>query len=511
METNSGTKLSTSTQDTSSRSLLKEALQQNLGTDSLVIAATAILQRASSLREKNSVTPSTSESSNLSPPPAPISNSSSFDSEDNSRISPTDESPNPSDTFSEDSPSVGLKRTQVPKACANCRKLHAACDLQRPCKRCIQGGLIQMCSDVPRKKRVSKKRKDMGLPLGDEVAEDPNWASTYDSVVNQQTNQRPDVNSQRRIFSQPLNLIPPNVHHHPYAHPTRNYPPMPNQNQFQPYPVDMYVPPQMMQHGPMAGLSMPPPVSAAYMGQFGHFPSSHLPSPHLAQMYGLPQANNTHNTPDASLSFGSDGGQPPGSSPSGGSPEAPPVYNLLSNLTNADMSSLFAQINHLRETNKSLESQLGNMSQELVGMRKAGGVPPNTGAPNVIVQPPTPAAPTPAAHDLAISVWQTTRDGRSSLIECNDRFVNLLGYPLDALKSGFSCTRLIPQHIIDADDLFDAASGGQTRISTPQRTQMITAEGLKDVYVIFTPLPILDPNVSPACKYWVIHVNELRR
>jgi len=50
------------------------------------------------------------------------------------------------------------KRAQVPKACANCRKMHAACGIERPCKRCITNGLEASCVDIPRKKRASRKR-----------------------------------------------------------------------------------------------------------------------------------------------------------------------------------------------------------------------------------------------------------------------------------------------------------------------------------------------------------------
>ena len=47
------------------------------------------------------------------------------------------------------------KRLQVPKACTNCRKMHAGCDTTRPCKRCKQNGLESTCSDIPRKKRYT--------------------------------------------------------------------------------------------------------------------------------------------------------------------------------------------------------------------------------------------------------------------------------------------------------------------------------------------------------------------
>jgi hypothetical protein len=50
------------------------------------------------------------------------------------------------------------KRLQVPRACTNCRKMHAGCDTQRPCKRCKQNGLESSCSDIPRKKRFVKRK-----------------------------------------------------------------------------------------------------------------------------------------------------------------------------------------------------------------------------------------------------------------------------------------------------------------------------------------------------------------
>lgn len=55
-------------------------------------------------------------------------------------------------------PSHTPKRSQVSKACSNCRSMHAACGLERPCNRCIDNGLQNSCHDIPRKKRVTRKR-----------------------------------------------------------------------------------------------------------------------------------------------------------------------------------------------------------------------------------------------------------------------------------------------------------------------------------------------------------------
>jgi len=50
------------------------------------------------------------------------------------------------------------RKGQVSKACTNCKKLHAACDPIRPCKRCSLNGWQDSCLDVPRKKRTVLKK-----------------------------------------------------------------------------------------------------------------------------------------------------------------------------------------------------------------------------------------------------------------------------------------------------------------------------------------------------------------
>jgi len=54
---------------------------------------------------------------------------------------------------------VKMKRGHVSKACTNCRKMHAGCDHARPCSRCVFHRMESTCMDVPRKKRISKKKK----------------------------------------------------------------------------------------------------------------------------------------------------------------------------------------------------------------------------------------------------------------------------------------------------------------------------------------------------------------
>lgn len=56
-------------------------------------------------------------------------------------------------------PGMQRKRGHVSKACTNCRKMHAGCDKERPCARCVFNGWEATCVDTPRKKRISKKPK----------------------------------------------------------------------------------------------------------------------------------------------------------------------------------------------------------------------------------------------------------------------------------------------------------------------------------------------------------------
>ncbi|KAJ2095198.1 hypothetical protein GGI09_002228 [Coemansia sp. S100] len=51
-------------------------------------------------------------------------------------------------------------KPHVPSACTNCKKAHLACDLQRPCRRCVGAGKCDTCKDVQHKKRGRPRSKD---------------------------------------------------------------------------------------------------------------------------------------------------------------------------------------------------------------------------------------------------------------------------------------------------------------------------------------------------------------
>ncbi|PWY99859.1 hypothetical protein BCV70DRAFT_200766 [Testicularia cyperi] len=63
---------------------------------------------------------------------------------------------------SEDAPTNGRKvaKAHVPSACLNCKRAHLACDVGRPCRRCINLGKSDTCIDVQHKKRGRPRLKD---------------------------------------------------------------------------------------------------------------------------------------------------------------------------------------------------------------------------------------------------------------------------------------------------------------------------------------------------------------
>ncbi|ORY94571.1 hypothetical protein BCR43DRAFT_494236 [Syncephalastrum racemosum] len=59
-------------------------------------------------------------------------------------------------------------KSHVPTACINCKKAHLACDLSRPCKRCVSLGKIDTCYDIQHKKRGRPKLRDKRVRTKDE-------------------------------------------------------------------------------------------------------------------------------------------------------------------------------------------------------------------------------------------------------------------------------------------------------------------------------------------------------
>ncbi|KAI8882284.1 hypothetical protein K501DRAFT_334119 [Backusella circina FSU 941] len=57
-------------------------------------------------------------------------------------------------------PSKRGYKTHVPSACVNCKNAHLACDVSRPCRRCVSLNKADTCHDMQHKKRGRPKLKD---------------------------------------------------------------------------------------------------------------------------------------------------------------------------------------------------------------------------------------------------------------------------------------------------------------------------------------------------------------
>jgi hypothetical protein len=97
---------------------------------------------------------------------------------------------------------------------------------------------------------------------------------------------------------------------------------------------------------------------------------------------------------------------------------------------------------------------------------------------------------------LAISVWKNIGYSSNILVECNNKFVELLGFPMEHLRNNFSCAKLIKR---DSD--YSRNNGREW----PKRTQIVTAEGFKDVFMTINP--VSDQN--SVVKYYVLHILEV--
>jgi len=105
--------------------------------------------------------------------------------------------------------------------------------------------------------------------------------------------------------------------------------------------------------------------------------------------------------------------------------------------------------------------------------------------------------------ELAISVWQAAEGDDQGpecplnvLIDCNERFVKLLGYPKDVLQKDFYCSKLIQRQEFSSDP--NLADG-------PKKMQILTSTSVRDVQITVTP--VTDQNSIP--KFFIMHILEL--
>ncbi|OBZ84656.1 Transcription activator of gluconeogenesis ERT1-2 [Choanephora cucurbitarum] len=68
-------------------------------------------------------------------------------------------------------PSKRSYKAHVPSACVNCKIAHLACDVSRPCKRCVALNKTETCQDMQHKKRGRPKLKEKPVQSSDPTFE----------------------------------------------------------------------------------------------------------------------------------------------------------------------------------------------------------------------------------------------------------------------------------------------------------------------------------------------------
>jgi len=322
------------------------------------------------------------------------------------------------------------KRLQAQRACSNCKRLHARCDNERPCKRCSQNGLANTCVDLPRKRRMSRTYTEGDI-----------W------------------DSQRCGSPSLVGLGSPSM-------------------------SGLGVWPSLS-NGSMSGMNFTKeslltskPLTSSKSGSLPSLvdlPNNFEPSNLILTEIVNPEENMSRSDSRQNISSSASFTTEPLASSS------PNIFEKQDPLME---TFLYHQMTELRENGQDRKFPLPNPDMESHHSNNSSQsqAQPRTQWHSFMPQP-----------EFAISVWKgTSTPGYNYLVECNDRFVELLGYPLEQLRNNFPCQKLF----------VSKAFCGQK--DWPKRTQIGTAYGFKEVYLTIYPL-IGDS----ANKYFIVNMLEL--
>lgn len=385
--------------------------------------------------------------------------------------------------------------------------MHAACDLGRPCSRCRQHKLE--CVDVPRKYRSNKKRV---LPADFEDEEDSVQTVNIQHIVDEPTTSN---SSSGESYAEPIEInentqYSNNIESIVQA-PNTTYNPLEDEGLWaETYEqlFDNLTNYNYLNDGNENNNSnalLTTQGTNDYMdgieevkydaSTFGKFQPAELQiseMPPLAPMiavtaYGRPQTSAV-----------------PLVSPE--RPFHPPQHTLVNN----DLSFLIQQMAELRESNQELQKRLALVSSELVDIKAGQPQSPQNASLAAALQNPNGSelvmsswykfSPVAPASEVAVSIWQAVKPycGTNVLVECNAKFVEMLGYPLEYLQNSFTCGKLVRKQ-----DICPANRENPGR-NWPKRTQVITAFGLKEVYLTISPVMDNDPHP----KFYILHFLE---
>eukprot|EP01114_Cavostelium_apophysatum_P014215 TRINITY_DN3632_c0_g1_i2.p1 TRINITY_DN3632_c0_g1~~TRINITY_DN3632_c0_g1_i2.p1 ORF type:complete len:423 (+),score=97.58 TRINITY_DN3632_c0_g1_i2:98-1366(+) len=399
-----------------------------------------------------------------------------------------------------------VKRLQVPKACLNCRKMHTGCDTVRPCKRCVQHGIGHLCVDLTRRKRSREEDdvyddeslediglEEIGLSSGNvEVMKKLRKRQTKSVQLDDPEELIEDlVKSEGRQFnlydfSQSQNPI---VLSSPERSPTIEMDSFaPDQKLWVPHYEDIV---SNLETKEILKDFKHPADAALPFGDWGFKSLADHQAKEFAKDFGsfdIMSDLSAFSNEDPILAQALNPILPRPSAPAVLTPSAVMTNPaaLLANfdgamansshasLSNVELNLLISQISELKESNKALEKNLMTVASEFT-------------------EPAPKPAPRPASHNAnslvlwtsvsgdgktpAISTWKTSFEG-TFLSECNEKFVETVGYPFSMLRSNFSLSALFPGvPLLESDPS-----------QWPQKVKVCSASGPKDVLVSVSPV-----------------------
>jgi len=423
------------------------------------------------------------------------------------------------------------KRLQVSRACFKCRKMHAGCGIERPCKRCIQSGTEDLCVDIPRRKRLVKKLKIKHENIeGDKFEDGSELEKALGSPLKSSSSQ---TDSDKFDFSGSIhsskNITVNSVGNQisPFLEKVDSFGPIELKFSDMVYKDDgtlweqtfneLYASPPIISPlgNEMTSLSRIEIESQSDFSRDSIVVQSPIQQRLCLTKFGeqLPNmiskiicsSEDPINEQEIIISDNLD------------------ICNdrsLIEGKSDAtDLNSLLHQIEELKESKHQLENRLMSLSKELEETKKL-----NFHQQLQLRQPEQQSEQLERQElkeqyqqrcmgwhsigalqsELAISVWKanpfesipTTGVGGNVLIECNHKFIEMMGYSIDILRNHFTCGKLICK--VEVDD-------GKDWNHWPRRAQITTAHGVKEALITITP--IKDPHHAP--KYFVVQLLEV--
>jgi len=151
-------------------------------------------------------------------------------------------------------------------------------------------------------------------------------------------------------------------------------------------------------------------------------------------------------------------------------------------ISDQELDLLMREAVHLEEHNKNLEVKLVGLTNELSMLKEVS----KTNRGNLIWHQ---LRPKHALQNLAVSVWKGIPESNHLLVECNRRFVDLVGYSENQLRDHFTSNKLLQS--IDSS------------ISSTRLIKVNTAQGLKNVFASINPI-----QDEFNCQYIIIQMLE---